>query len=522
MMASVAWTTGSLGVLLALFWAGRNDGLSDADEGYLVYGAGLTRGGGVPVRDFRSYEPGRYWLTAALSGRRVTVRRTRLVAMAAHGLALGVLVAALEASGVGWPTLVLVVLVGASWSYLPYRGFDVGTSFATAAVLVMAYGAAPTSGWWFVAGVAVGAAATIGVNLALYAGLSAGLLSLSHAVAAGDDWFAVATDLAGRLVVGFALGVVPLALTSVVARGFAAVLYHRRVRAVVRRGTTNLPVPYPWPWRAPTRGLRPFGRAARAASVVAFVAFVTVAVITVATLVDPLGGNREPAAAMAACAVVGLVTWHHVASRFDLSHWSTSAPIALTAIVVGVLDVWAPSGPWAIAAWGVVAVAVGLGVTAYIMRAGWVIRRRSPHRYRRPEDPRLPATTRHLWFTARDAALLDRLAPLMAESGEAPWVAVPMQVWVLPLVGRRSAIYDNYCVYAAAEGEEGRMIAELTAAPPAVAVIGTVALDGDPARRFMATHPRVYDHIVGSMRRRSDLDADIRGIEIYTARPVST
>ena len=85
----------AFGVHLVAFWVGRNEGLRGGDEGYLVYGASRTRMGEVPIRDFRAYEPGRYWFVVALSGGRVTIRRTRFACGVFHGGATAVLAASI-------------------------------------------------------------------------------------------------------------------------------------------------------------------------------------------------------------------------------------------------------------------------------------------------------------------------------------------------------------------------------------------------------------------------------------------
>ena len=46
------------------FWL-SNVGLNLADKGYLWYGTLQTVTGGIPIRDFKSYDPGRYLWGAA-------------------------------------------------------------------------------------------------------------------------------------------------------------------------------------------------------------------------------------------------------------------------------------------------------------------------------------------------------------------------------------------------------------------------------------------------------------------------
>jgi hypothetical protein len=86
----------ALGTVAALFaLQGRID-FSIDEEGFLWYGAVATAHGAVPLRDFYSYDPGRYYWAAAWSpllGDGILGLRISTAAFASLGLFCGLLTA---------------------------------------------------------------------------------------------------------------------------------------------------------------------------------------------------------------------------------------------------------------------------------------------------------------------------------------------------------------------------------------------------------------------------------------------
>lgn len=119
-------------VILSLYLQ-RNIGIDLADEGFLWYGAVQTASGEVPVRDFRSYDPGRYYWAAfwlKLFGNSLISLRISVGIFQAIGLSLGLLV--LRRVIRSWWVLAIAGFVLIAWMIPRHKLFD--SSIAMAAV----------------------------------------------------------------------------------------------------------------------------------------------------------------------------------------------------------------------------------------------------------------------------------------------------------------------------------------------------------------------------------------------------
>ena len=154
-------------VALSLWIQGDID-LSFTDEGYLWYGAIQTKSGHVPIRDFQSYEPGRYYWSAAWSyllGSGIMALRISSGIFQGIGLTLALL-AARRAVSSYWK-LALVGLLLIVWVYPIFKLVDVSLAMS-AVFFAVRLVEKPSFVRHFVAGVFVGLAAFFGRNHGLY------------------------------------------------------------------------------------------------------------------------------------------------------------------------------------------------------------------------------------------------------------------------------------------------------------------------------------------------------------------
>ena len=167
------------------FWQGWQ-GFDLYDEGFLWYGVQRVMAGEVPLRDFQSYDPGRYYWSAAImtlwGDGGIIALRAAVAACQVAGLAIALLLI----SGRNRRPYILTIILAAAtlsvWMYPRHKLFDITLSIALVATLAfMIRRASPKS--CFAAGLVVGLAA-------LFGGITACTV-LPRASAASPGWQAV-------------------------------------------------------------------------------------------------------------------------------------------------------------------------------------------------------------------------------------------------------------------------------------------------------------------------------------------
>ncbi|HDL01934.1 MAG TPA: hypothetical protein ENH23_06850, partial [candidate division Zixibacteria bacterium] len=158
--------------VFALFYLERNVGLGFSDEGFLWYGTWRTSLGEVPLRDFQSYDPGRYYWGVAWSylfGNGIIALRLSNTIFQLLGFYLGLL--ALSRVVRTWPAFLISSVILLLWMYPRHKLFE--PSIAMAAVYFMLILVEkPSSLRYFIGGVFVGAVAFFGRNHGVYAFLA--------------------------------------------------------------------------------------------------------------------------------------------------------------------------------------------------------------------------------------------------------------------------------------------------------------------------------------------------------------
>ena len=207
----------ALVIVGAIYAMEHRIGLEVADEGFLWYGAWRTSLGEYPIRDFDSYDPGRYYWAALwlrLFGNDIFV--LRLSGAVIHAAALIVSLALLRRVTRNPWFLSAAAVVIACWLFPRHKPFEPAIAiFGSYAATLVVESASPRRLVW--AGVFVGAAASVGRNHGVY--LAAAFLALLAWLRAHHGARTLARDVIS-LVAGIVMGYAPMLALLVFVPGF--------------------------------------------------------------------------------------------------------------------------------------------------------------------------------------------------------------------------------------------------------------------------------------------------------------
>jgi hypothetical protein len=451
--------------------------LSLGDEGFLWYGALRTRAGDVPLRDFRSYDPGRYywaaaWLWALASDSVVSVRFASAVFQW-----IGVTAALLAVRRVVERRMLLVMaaLVVWLWMFPLFRAYD--TTLAVTGVWVaLLLLEQPSTRRHFMAGVYTGLAAWFGRNHGVY--LLLGFVAVTFCLA-----YRVKGPVRGRrflaLGTGVVVGYLPMLLMLSLAPGLLPTLLE-----LVRASPDSFnPRAVPWPWRRAYDTL-PVWRAARALTLglffVALPSFYLVAVAALRRAQEGAGRNLLMAATF-----IGIPYVHAGFSRADVLHLATAVQPMLIGIVAMAFNGHRRRRGTIVLAACLLASLLAMGLRqpfadwALGDRANWV---------------RLDVRGSSLLVEPTKSRFVQALMQWREETAGADETLLLTPRWttLYAVLGVKAPVWDVLPILRASEEEQVRMLQDLDRNRVRWAVTCEGAAEVREERTFRSTHPLVW------------------------------
>lgn len=460
------------------------------DEGYLWYGVQRTLLGEVPLRDFMSYDPGRYYWAAALlrffRADGVVAVRAATAVFAAIGIA--------SATTFVWSSAnvckqvrpwlsAMVVLLCLLWMVPWWKQYDEAVSIAL--VISLAYTLARPSPYRFLLhGLVVGLAATIGRNHGFYGAIACLLaLLLVMPTMARRHWITCAGAWVGGVVLGFC----PILIALGMDHHFARMFWESIHFILFEYKGTNLPLPVPWPW-SPIAPATPVALARHLAIGCMYV------ILPLSCLLGVLGiarvtwrGRQVQHAAFGACVLTAVPYLNVAFSRADLPHLAQSIfPLLLGVFVF----------PWA----GHVQRLIGNGIVSLVVLLSmWVVlpMHSCYVKWTQGDWQRIAVGGDMLWMSSDVASTVEDIKQLCAHYVPRGGTILSVPVWpgAYALVNLKSPVYEIYPLFPRSLQFQEQELARLQQAKPPLVLFNDIAVDGRNDLRYGETHPLIMDYI---------------------------
>ncbi len=320
----------SIGLSATAYLGWGDVGIDISDEGYLWYGVQRTVEGEIPLRDFQSYDPGRYYWCALLSpifGTGILGVRASAYTFQALGMFAALLVASRFVTKSSW--LAAIAPIVFVWMIPRHKLFDSATSLLALYAAVRLVEAPRTRNYLY-GGIVVGVAGFIGRNHLLYCvlGFVTIILFLAWKEQTGIR------ELVSRFGVwigGCAIGYSPMLLLFLCVPGFAQSVI--KWTLIQFKTGTNIPKPYPWPWRVDWNAKDAFDLACTLGESVAFLLPPIMVAIGLFVCWRTSKSQLSDRAPLIAGTLLGMFYLHHVAERSALNHLGQSIhPLLMASI----------------------------------------------------------------------------------------------------------------------------------------------------------------------------------------------
>jgi len=478
-------------ILAVLSYAVQGDvGLNLTDEGLFWYVTERTAAGDVPLRDVRSYEPGRYYWSAAwlrVLGPGVKALRISLAAFQGVGLVLGfLLLRRIVPAVVPLAALGLILVV---WMWPMYRSFE------NVAVLALLLAAArvvesPTASRWRAAGAVVGLAAFVRIDHGVYGTLAFLLLLVFATIRLDGARPGVAL---GNWTLGAIVGYSPMFLLAVLApgfvQGFTANLAYM-ARTTLWAGTVSLPLPVPWLRAAlPNLGGRSFADTAAFVTLALLFTLLPVVLVLAGYLAFRARGAATPKQAqLAAAAAVGVPYLSHTFSRADLQHLTPTAMALVVALAALVTSL--PAAARRIASIAALPLALAATYLVVVTETPYGLRMRHPETYVLSDVAGDP-----LWLNRTTVEIIDSVKrATAAHVGAKPLLVIPLWPGIYPILGKQAPLWEVYSLFPEPESQQREAIARLRRLGVDWVVLADIVPEPREDLRFRNTHRLMWEH----------------------------
>ncbi|GAB3781013.1 hypothetical protein [Dyella agri] len=499
---------------LARFLLEAHLGFNLWDEGYLWYGVQRVLHGEVPIRDFVSYDPGRYyWAAGALwlfHGHGTVAVRAATELFSTLGVVAAVWLVLRGSTGNGLMRLGLcavAVVLCLLWMVPWWKGYDAAISIILVASLARVL-ARPSPVRFLVHGVVIGLAAVFGRNHGFY-GVVACLLATPALMLSADSpaW----RRCVPAWLAGVAIGFSPILLGLVLDHQFAAMFWESIHFLLFEYRGTNLPLPVPWPWTVPGDGALTQALLARWVTGGMFLLLPLFCVVGAAVIAHRLRRYRRIVHPEFAACVATAIPYLNVAfSRADVSHLAQ----AIFPLLIGVLILPTRGLGRVLLRWlGLPLLAVASLLIALPLHPWYQARTQSDWRVVDVQGDALRMSD----TAAVPLEVVEGLSHRYVPSG-GTLLAAPVWPGAYVLLGIRSPVQEIYPLFPRSDHFQMQEIGRLQQARPALVLIYDIGVDGREDLRYADTHPLIWSYLQTHYRQ-VESPRELPELKVYIPKP---
>lgn len=476
----------ALGTTAVLFLVQYRLGLNLWDEGFLWYGTQRTLLGEIPLRDFSSYEPGRYYWSAFLmrlwGSDGVLGLRAAVAVFQCIGVFLWFL---LLRQGCRQRSLLLwcaATLTLAVWMFPRHKLFDITISIAFMGVLAFLL-QRPSSGRYFLSGLVLGIVAFFGRNHAAY-GLAANLLALLFLRVRSEPGPRLSRAL-GCWLTGIAVGLLPFLPLLATAPGFMRAFLDTLAQTAQFAEGDLSKLPAPWPWLAVSATRAPLAMLQDLTRGLFFLAVFAAGFLGCGLVFWQRLRRLPTPPVLAAASFTALPYAHHAYFWPDSSHLAQSVFPFLTCAFVLLT-----SRPGRLRQLLVALLCAASLLVMGPMQPFWRDKTGGPWTETMVGGEMLKVQPRLASELKAFEALVEQYAP-----GGRSFLVAPSWPGAYAVFRRQSPMWDSYPLLPRGEQFERQELARIKAAAPGFALLIDFPLAGRDELRFRNTHPLIQQYI---------------------------
>jgi hypothetical protein len=486
-----------IAALLAVgwFWLQGNAGFNLWDEGYLWHNIQRTFEGDTPIRDFRSYDPGRfYWgaLWFHLLGPGIMVQRIAMLLLQIVGLGFGLL-AMRRLIASKWQMALITILL-LLWMY-PRHKIVIHTLVLLALYIAVRLIEKPNLLRHFGAGVLTGITACFARDFAVY-------FLLGYIGLIGYIGFHKQLKEMGRkyavFLSGIFVGYLPILIMLLFIPGFFTAFLDSIVRVFGPYAPIKT-LPIPWPWKIAINS-------ASLAEKLLGISYLLLWGFYLVSALKFLFSKKNLSLSnplWVACVFIGVPMLHHINGRADFSHFIEGGlPLLIGVIAVMVLAYRQKRFVMA----GVTTLCLIILLRLVLALSPDTSMAESMIKMHMGERDRIVAYkigSDDLWLDRGQAQYIESIKQFITPrlKTDQNILIAPFEPGFYPIIGRPSPIWDAFPIHNASVKEQLQSIDDLEQKNTAWAIVSDAPLDGIEERRFSKTHPLLWQYLIKNYRR---------------------